>query len=150
MLILRFFPDPALKRVAEKVTKFDRRLSKITMDMVNVMFSSNGIGLAAPQVGISKRIVICHDPRVKRTYVLINPEILHTEGEQKGLEGCLSFPDMFKEVQRPEKVTAKYQDINGKPQIIKADGIMARCILHEIEHLDGILLIDSQDKKVSK
>lgn len=141
MLKLRFYPDPMLKRVAQKVTRFDWKIRKHAEEMSSLMFKEEGIGLAAPQVGLSIRLIICHDPRTKQTIALVNPEILSSEGEQVGPEGCLSFPDLFREVKRPEKVTVKYHDVNGKIQTLKADGILARCICHEIDHLDGILFI---------
>lgn len=141
-LTLRFYPDEVLKKPTQKVKKFDKALKVLSDDMRELMFKERGIGLAAPQVGLSIKMMLCYDPDKQKTYTLINPEIIKESGEQVGPEGCLSFPDLFKEVKRPQEVIVKYQDVNGKVQILKAEGLLARCICHEKDHLDGILFIE--------
>ncbi|MFC1651068.1 peptide deformylase [Candidatus Latescibacterota bacterium] len=137
--------DPILKNGSEKVSDFDKDLVEIVDNMIETMYRDNGIGLAAPQVGISKKIIVV-DPTFgdeeNSLRNLINPEITETEDECELEEGCLSIPGVFEFVSRPEKITVKYQDIEGKEHKLEAGGLLSRVIQHEIDHLEGILFID--------
>ena len=142
---VRVYGDPVLRKKAEPVTVFDEALSEFVESMVDTMFEHNGIGLAAPQVGVSERVITIDasfGESVDNIMVLINPEILHVEGEISLEEGCLSVPGVWEEVVRPEKVTVHYSDVNGEEQKINADGMLARVIQHEYDHLEGILFVD--------
>lgn len=139
------YGDPALTKRAEEITEFDERLRKTVDDMFETMYGANGVGLAAPQVGILKRLFVmdCSAGREKpRKVALINPVIETEEGEQVGDEGCLSFPGIFFQVARPERVVVRAQDIDGKPFSLDVMDLEARCVSHETEHLDGDLFIE--------
>lgn len=129
--------DPILHKTSKPVKVFDEKLHTLLDDMHETLASYDGVGLAGPQVGILKRIFIC-DYEGQRIEA-INPEIISYEGEQTGKEGCLSVPDEWYEVTRPEKVTMKALDRNGDEYELNAEGLIARCICHETDHLDGIL-----------
>ena len=126
--------------------KFDLRLWLLLRDMADTMYKADGVGLAAPQVGILRRVVVVDtgDGLVE----LINPEIIAREGEQAGAEGCLSLPGRQGYVVRPQKVTVRAQDRKGKPFEITAEGLKARAFCHEIDHLDGVLYIDVMDHEI--
>ena len=139
-------PHPVLKKVAEPVETVDDEIRQILDDMVETMYDAPGIGLAAPQVGISKRMLVVdvsgrdEDPQPMK---IINPEILTESDELSSYdEGCLSFPEQFAEVKRPAVVTLRYLDENGTQHEIQADGLLATCVQHEIDHLDGIVFVD--------
>ena len=137
------FPDPRLRKKALPVTAVDASIRKISRDMFETMYEANGIGLAATQVDIQKRIIVLdiseqHD----RPVCLINPEILNTEGQELSEEGCLSVPGFFETVKRAEKIKVRALDENGKTLEIQADGMLAVCIQHEIDHLEGKLFVD--------
>ena len=139
------YGDPVLTKRAEEITDFDERLRKTVDDMFETMYGANGVGLAAPQVGILKRLFVmdCSAGREKpRKIALINPVIVTEEGEQVGDEGCLSFPGIYFQVARPERVVVRAQDIDGKPFTIDVMDLEARCASHETEHLDGDLFIE--------
>ena len=142
------FGDPMLKKHSRTVEKFDDRLAQLIDDMKETMYANDGCGLAAVQVGILKRIVVidCGDGPVE----LINPEIVKTEGEQCGQEGCLSLPGRYETVRRPKKVQVKGQDREGKWHVYTGEDLKARAFCHEIDHLDGVLFIDRMDKTVKK
>ena len=127
--------DPALHKVCRPVTKFDEKLHALLDDMNETLVDSGGVGLAAPQVGILRRVVVIDlgDEIIE----LINPEILETSGEQDGPEGCLSVPEEYWLVKRPNVVKAKAQDRNGEWFEIEGEELIARCICHECDHLDG-------------
>ncbi|MGN0458312.1 MAG: peptide deformylase [Eubacterium sp.] len=129
--------DPILNKKCRVVEKFDQRLSDLIDDMFETMYATNGIGLAAPQVGMLKRVVVIDvgDGPIE----LVNPEITFTEGEQRESEGCLSVPGKYGVCVRPAKVQVKAQDRNGKWQVFTGEELKARCFCHEIDHLDGIL-----------
>ena len=129
--------DPALHKVCRPVEKFDWRLHKLLNDMADTLAEANGVGLAAPQVGILRRVVVVHTG--EEVLEIINPEILETSGEQDGLEGCLSIPGRYGLVKRPMKVKIRAQDRNGEWYEAEGEGLIARAFCHEIEHLDGIL-----------
>lgn len=129
--------DPILNKKCRTVEKFDDKLATLIDDMLETMYDANGVGLAGPQVGQLKRVVVIDvgDGPME----LVNPEIVMTEGEQKESEGCLSVPGKYGVCSRPAKVQVKAQDRTGKWQVFTGDGLKARCFCHEIDHLDGIL-----------
>lgn len=133
------YPNEILEVECEKVTTFDRKLSKLIKDMYDTMLEADGVGLAAPQVGIAKQIAIVDIGDESGLIELINPVILERKGEQVGPEGCLSFPDLFGEVTRNDYVKVRAQNQRGKTYIIEAREFLARAIQHEIDHLHGIL-----------
>ena len=138
-------PDPRLKAVAAPVTAFDDDLRRLLDDMLETMYAAPGIGLAAPQVGVPKRAAVIDlgEPEARRPLFLINPEIRWRSDELvTAEEGCLSLPDQFAEVVRPAAVEVAYADRGGEPREIRAEGLLARCLQHEIDHLDGVLFVD--------
>ena len=139
--------EPVLRGKANPVTKFNNiRLPMILRDMAETMYRENGVGLAAPQIGIKRRIVVLD---VGEGLVeLINPEILSLEGEIGMVEGCLSVPGRRGFVVRPEKVKVKAQNRKGEWFEIEGDGLLGRCLQHEIDHLDGVLYVDKMEREV--
>ena len=135
------YGDPILRKKSRTVEVFDRRIATLVEDMFETMYENNGVGLAAPQVGVRKRVVVI-DVEDGNQYVLINPEILETSGSQTGQEGCLSVPGKCGQVTRADHVKAKALNENMEEYEIEADGLLARCILHECDHLDGKLYVD--------
>ncbi len=137
------FPDPRLRNVAQPVAAVDDEVRGIASDMLETMYDEGGIGLAAIQVNIRRRIVVIDlsEERDSPLY-LVNPEILEKEGTEKMQEGCLSVPDFYDYVERAEKIRYRYLDLDGNSQEASADGLLAVCIQHEIDHLDGRLFID--------
>ncbi len=138
------YPDPVLSRPGEPVTEFDAELRKLIGDMFETTYASQGIGLAAPQVSVSKRLAVIDlsmgkEPKGK--LVLINPEIISSEGKQYEEEGCLSFPEIREKVVRAAKVRVRAQDENGKWFELDGSDLLARCFQHEIDHVDGMLFI---------
>jgi peptide deformylase len=139
------YPDPVLAKRGEPVTVFDADLKKLVEEMFDSMYAAQGIGLAAPQIAISKRIAIVDisfQKNPEEKIVLINPEIIDREGKQVEEEGCLSLPDIREKVARAEWVKVKAQDVTGKWVEIEGEELLARALQHEIDHLDGILFID--------
>lgn len=139
------WPEPVLTQPAAKVTVFDEELKKLTEEMFESMYVAQGIGLAAPQIAISKRITVI-DVSFKKNpeekIVLINPEIIEREGKQLEEEGCLSLPEIREKVNRSSWVKVRAQDVNGEWFEIEGDELLARAFQHEIDHLDGVLFID--------
>ena len=159
-------PDPRLKVVSEPVTKFDAELKALVADMFETMYAAHGIGLAAIQVGVPQRVLVIdlqpededaepevctahgghehtHQPLKKEPRVYINPEILDPSADLVLYnEGCLSVPDIYAEVQRPATIRARWQDLDGKVHEEAIDGLLATCLQHEMDHLEGILFID--------
>ena len=136
-------PDTVLRKEAETVTVIDDSVRKLVDDMFETMYHANGVGLAAPQIGISKRIAVIDATQDKRQQLcLINPEITHREGSEVMQEGCLSVPGTYDAVQRATKVTMKATDQYGKDYELTAEGLLAEVIQHEIDHLYGKLYID--------
>jgi peptide deformylase len=138
------FGSPVLETPAESVAVFDSELKKLVEDMFESMYAARGVGLAAPQIGIGKRLAVIdvtfkEDPDAK--LVLVNPEILHTEGKNRQNEGCLSIPDFREPVTRARQVTVKAQDLNGKWFEKTGEDLLARALLHETDHLNGKLYI---------
>jgi peptide deformylase len=138
------FPDPVLSRPGEPITEFNGELRKLVADMFETTYASQGIGLAAPQVGVSKRLTVI-DLSVGKVpedkLVLINPEIISSEGKLYEEEGCLSFPDIREKVVRHAKVRIRAQDEKGKWFEMDGEDVLARCFQHEIDHVDGMLFI---------
>ena len=133
-----------LYKVCRKVDDFDKRLAVLLDDMAETMYDAEGVGLAAPQVGILRRVCVVQNED-DEIIELVNPEIIYTEGEQTGLEGCLSVPGKYGVVTRPEVVRVRAQDRNGNFFEIMDSDLTARCFCHEIEHLDGHLFIEHID-----
>lgn len=136
--------EPVLEKPAEPITEFDEGLKKLVDDMFASMYEAHGVGLAAPQIGIGKRIAVIdvtfkEDPNAK--LVLVNPEIIYTEGRQTSQEGCLSIPEFREKVTRARKVTVKAQDVNGQWFEHTGEELLARALLHETDHLNGKLYI---------
>ncbi|SCW48931.1 peptide deformylase [Eubacterium ruminantium] len=138
---IRVDGDEILRKKCKPVTKMNERTRELIDDMFDTMYESNGVGLAAPQVGVLKRIVVI-DVMDDNPLVLINPEIISSEGEQTGDEGCLSLPGLAGEVTRPMKVVCKAFDEEMNEFTVEGEGLLARCICHELDHLDGILYKD--------
>ena len=133
--------DPVLKEICKPIEKIDKRLRNLLDNMAETMYASDGIGIAAPQVGVAIRAVVI-DIDKKSRYDLINPVITYREGSAVGNEGCLSCPDLFGDVERAEKVRVEYISRFNKKKTLEAEGLLARCIQHELDHLDGKLFID--------
>jgi len=138
------YPDPVLQRPTEPVTEFNNELRALVDDMFESMYAAQGIGLAAPQIGVPKRLTVIDlslgkDPKEK--IVLVNPEIIHKEGRQVEEEGCLSLPEIREKVSRAYKVRVRSQDLDGNWFELDGEELLARAFQHEIDHLDGILFI---------
>ncbi len=131
-------PDPILYKKCHPVTKFDKKLGNILTDMIQTMIHANGVGLAGPQIGYMRRVCVVLDTLDNDKIIeMVNPEVVATEGEQTGSEGCLSFPNKFGMVTRPRIVTVRAQDRNGEWFTVQSHDLTARAFLHEIDHLDG-------------
>ncbi len=142
ILPIRTAPDSVLKQKAKKVRTVDRSIKKLIRDMLETMHAEPGrVGLAAPQVGVPLRVIVIGMPE-EEDIVLINPEIVRRRGERVIAEGCLSVPGYFGEIKRAEAVTVKGRDQNGKEVRLKAEGLLAQALEHEIDHLNGTLYID--------
>lgn len=137
--------DPALAKRCHPVEKFDEKLHDLLDDMKETLAQANGVGLAAPQIGILRRVVIVMDDQ-ENMVELINPQIIASDGEQTGLEGCLSVPGKYGVVTRPATATVRAQDRNGDFFEMSGEGIVARCFCHELEHLDGHLFTERAPK----
>jgi len=148
MSILKIYqyPEPVLRQETEKVTAFDDDLVELVEDMGETMYDAPGIGLAAPQVGKSLKLIVVDttkDPEGEKEFMaLVNPEIVEHEGAQVDEEGCLSVPELTANVDRYRKITVNYQDLEGKPQTLTTQDRFAVVLQHEIDHLNGILFID--------
>ena len=138
--------DEVLRKQSKPMQKFDLRLWLLLRDMAETMYKAEGVGLAAPQVGILRRVVVIDIG--EGLVELVNPEIIATEGEQAGPEGCLSVPGRQGYVVRPNKVTVRAQDRNGKHFELTGEGLMARALCHEIDHLDGVIYVDKMDHEI--
>ena len=138
--------EPALHKKCRQVTAFDERLHTLLDDMRETLLEADGVGLAAPQVAVLRRVVVmdCGEGLIE----MVNPEILQTEGEQDGPEGCLSVPGRRGMVKRPMKVRARFQDRNGEWYEIEGEELLARCIMHETDHLDGKLYVDIMSREI--
>ena len=159
------YGESILTQKGKKITKFDNDLKRLYQDMLDTMYKEEGIGLAAQQVGLALQFCVVDvpshpeypvtsildgqslSPQLLMPMCFINPEIkFHTGDEYYYEEGCLSFPDIKADVARPELITVDYQDLDGNPHILKCDGLLGRCIQHEVDHLNGILFIDRMEK----
>ncbi len=147
--------DSILLKKCRPVTDFNRRLHTLLDDMRETLLDADGVGLAAPQVGILRRVVLVMDTNKEeltpseQIIELINPEIIATDGEQEGQEGCLSIPGVYGIVKRPERVKVRAQDRNGKFFEVEGTGLTARCFCHEIDHLDGHLFTERAERILS-
>ena len=139
---LRYDGDEILKKKSREVEAIDDKLQELIDDMIETMHKYNGVGLAAVQVGILKRVIVIDLYDDKGPIVLINPVIIKTKGEQEVDEGCLSFPNQFAKVKRPAEVVAEYTDRNGKRMKVKAKELLAQAISHEVDHLNGEVFMD--------
>ncbi len=144
---IRVDDDPILRKTSRQVTEFNDRLFDLLDDMKDTLYKSGGVGLAAPQVGVLRRVVVMDVSEDRNDYIeLINPEITSVEGSQTGTEGCLSLPGLYGTVTRPMVVKVKAQNREGKWCLYKGEGLKARCFCHELDHLDGILYKDKLDE----
>ncbi len=144
---IRVDDDPILRKKSREVTEFNDRLFELLDDMKETMYHSGGVGLAGPQVGVLKRVVVMDVSEDRNEFIeLINPEITYEEGEQTGTEGCLSLPGLYGVVTRPNIVKVKAQNRDGKWCLYKGEELKARCFCHEIDHLNGILYKDKLDE----
>lgn len=147
---LVILPDSRLKLVSEPVGPVTAEIRTLVADMFETMYDAPGVGLAAIQIGVAKRIVTIDtskDENAREPRVFLDPEIVWSSEEKRVYdEGCLSIPDYYGEVERPDRVRVKFRDLDGKEQEIEADGLLATCIQHEIDHLNGVLFIDHLSK----
>jgi peptide deformylase len=140
--ILRF-PDPRLKTVAAPVEKIDDSIRRLARDMAETMYEAPGIGLAATQVDVHLRVIVIDSSETRdQLLVLINPELVDSEGVQVCEEGCLSVPGIFDKVERAERVVVRYLDVQGKKQTVAAEGLLAVCLQHEMDHLEGRVFVE--------
>ena len=147
---LIILPDPILRQVSKPIETMDSGVKKLADDMLETMYDAPGIGLAAIQIGVARRMLVLDvskDGEDKQPLVFINPEIVSsTDARSVYEEGCLSIPDYYAEVERPAGITVKHLDRDGKEQLTEADGLLATCLQHEIDHLNGVLFIDHISK----
>ena len=140
--ILRF-PDPRLKKVALPVDNVDDEVRRLAHDMAETMYEAPGIGLAATQVDVHRRVIVIDISETRdQLLVVINPELIASEGEQVGEEGCLSVPGIYDKVERAECVVVRYLDLDGNVQTIEAEGLLAVCLQHEMDHLQGKVFVE--------
>lgn len=164
-LAIEIYGSETLRKPSEVVTKFDRKLEKFCNNMLKTMYANNGVGLAAPQIGLNQRIIVIDTLWANERYseankkednydphIMINPIIVYKEGEIDSYEGCLSFPGVFFNIKRAKKIVFKYQDLTGREIRQEAqDNLFCRCIQHEIDHLDGKLFVDlMKDKAIAQ
>lgn len=143
---IRYSNDPILRKISREVIEVNDRIRILLEDMVDTMYENDGVGLAAPQVGVLRKVVVIDigEGIIK----LINPEIIEREGENVDIEGCLSVPNRIGKVKRPERVKVRYLDEQGEEKIIEGTGLLAKAFCHEIDHLNGILFIDKMIEEV--
>ena len=162
------YGSEALRKPSSAIAKFDRKLEKLAQKMLKTMYDENGVGLAAPQVGINQRLIVIdvdyandrYEDEKKNSknnidynpFIMINPVIVYREGEMESYEGCLSFPEVFFKVKRARKIVFKFQDLKGKEYRMEAEeDLFCRCVQHEIDHLDGRLFVDiALDKAIAR
>ena len=147
---LIILPDPILRQVSKPIETIDGEVKKLADDMLETMYDAPGLGLAAIQIGVARRMLVLDvskEGEDKKPLVFINPEIVAaTDARSVYEEGCLSIPDYYAEVERPAAITVKHLDRDGKEQVTEADGLLATCLQHEIDHLNGVLFIDHISK----
>ncbi len=140
--ILRF-PDPRLKKIAAPVDKIDDSIRRLARDMAETMYEAPGIGLAATQVDVHKRVIVIDASETRdQLLILVNPELVESDGVQLGEEGCLSVPGIYDKVERAERVVVRYLDLDGQEQTVEADGLLAVCLQHEMDHLQGRVFVE--------
>jgi peptide deformylase len=143
---LIILPDPILRQVSSKIEQVNGEIRTLADDMLTTMYDAPGIGLAAIQIGVPKRMLVIDlskEGEEKAPQVFINPEVVASSDERSAYEeGCLSIPDYYAEVERPARITVKHINLDGKEETIEADGLLATCLQHEIDHLNGVLFID--------
>lgn len=133
--------DPILRKKSRRVEKFDQSLKDLVKDLFDTMYVEDGVGLAAVQVGLLRRLIVIDD-RKDTLMALVNPELVDCEGQEEGMEGCLSVPDMAGKVDRYTSIKVAYQDLEGQEKVLEAEGFLARVLQHEIDHTNGILYKD--------
>lgn len=143
---IRYSEDPILRKVSREVTEINERIKILLEDMIDTMYKDEGVGLAAPQVGVLRRVVVIDIG--EGVIKLINPEIIEKEGENIDVEGCLSVPGRAGTVKRPERVKVKYLNELGEEKIIEGTGLLAKALCHEVDHLNGILFIDKMIEEI--
>ncbi len=142
--------DPLLRQVSAPVQKIDKKIQRLLKDMLDTMYEADGVGLAAPQVGVLKRIVVIDIGDETGVLEMINPEITYREGKALGMEGCLSVPDFEGEVERAERIECEFTDRYGKRMCLQAEGLLAVCVQHELDHLNGVLFVDKSTTLIRK
>ena len=145
---VRIDGDEVLRKKSREVDEVTDRIKSLLDDMLETMYYEDGVGLAAPQIGILRRIIVIDDRNDSGPIKMINPVILESSGSEKDIEGCLSVPDRSGIVERPEKLKVKYLNENGEMKELEAEGFLARIICHEVDHLDGILYIDKMEEEI--
>ncbi|WP_019507467.1 peptide deformylase [Pleurocapsa sp. PCC 7319] len=152
-LDIHYLGDRVLRQPAKRVAKVDDNIRKIVREMLQTMYSADGIGLAAPQVGINKQLIVIDialDQPDQPPLVLINPKIVKSSSTFcKGEEGCLSIPGVYLDVTRPEEIEVSYRNEQGKPSKLKATGLLSRAIQHEMDHLNGVMFVDRVDNNIA-
>ena len=140
---LCYFPKPVLLKACEKVTAFDDELEKTAGEMFRMMYETRGVGLAGPQAGLGKMIAVINPTGEKDDeIIIINPEIIESDGAESMEEGCLSCPGINAQIKRAKRIKVRYRDVKGNPQTLEAEGLLARIIQHEVDHLQGRTIID--------
>ncbi len=139
------YPDEPLISVAPPVESINKKIAKLAEDMFETMDAHEGVGLAAPQVGVSKRLFVVSEPYTGQRMALVNPVINHKEGREVGEEGCLSLPQIYADVPRAARVRVEALDLEGAPIEFEAEGLLARIVQHELDHLNGIIFLDRVD-----
>lgn len=146
---IRYSNDPILRKTSREVKNINERIEILLEDMEETMYEEEGVGLAAPQVGVLRRVAVIDIGDENGIIKLINPEIIEQEGEEIDVEGCLSVKDIAGTVKRPERVKVKYLNEDGEEKIIEGTGLMAKALCHEIDHLNGILFIDKMIEEIT-
>lgn len=144
-LPIRLYGDPVLRKRAEKIEEIDEDIKKLAQDMLETCKETKAVGLAGNQVGVTKRILVVDRANInlnEEPLIVINPEVIETEGEEMNEEGCMSVPGPFEEVRRPHKVKIKGMNLEGKEITVEGEGLLAKVLMHEIDHLNGLLFID--------
>jgi peptide deformylase len=152
-LEIHMLGDKVLRQPAKRITKVDDGVRQLVREMLQTMYSADGIGLAAPQVAVNKQLIVVDvdpDEAAKPPLVLINPKLIRASKDiAVGQEGCLSIPNVYLDVLRPAAIEVSYKDENGRPQKLQATELLARCILHEMDHLDGVMFVDRVDNALA-
>ena len=143
LLTILKFPDPRLKKTAARIEAIDEQIHQLAKDMAETMYAAPGVGLAATQVDVQQRLIVIDVSEARdQLLVLVNPELVETEGKKLVEEGCLSVPGVYEKVERAERVVVRYLDLSGNEQHISGEGMLAVCLQHEIEHLDGHIFVE--------